>query len=298
MATARVENFGKLLEPGLRKIFYEVYKQIDTKIPMLFNVQTTDKPYETDVSIGTMGEFPKFTGSVEYDTPVQGYTKVYEFPEYAKGFAIERKLFDDDQYNIINRRPEGLAISAARSREQHAAKLFINAFSNSYAGGDGVALCSTTHPSKAADGPAARSNAGTSELSHDSLVATRRLMKQFTDDRGGKILLNPDTLLVPLELEEMAWMLNGSDKLINVADNDPNFNKSRFNVVVWDYLPDGAWFMMDSYYMKMFLNWFDRIPLEFAQDEEFDTLIANFRAYMRYEAGWSDWMWIYGHDYS
>jgi len=46
----------------------------------------------------------------------------------------------------------------------------------------------------------------------------------------------------------------------------------------------------------MFLNWFDRIALEFAQEEEFDTLVAKFRAYMRYECGWSDWMWILGSD--
>jgi hypothetical protein len=36
------------------------------------------------------------------------------------------------------------------------------------------------------------------------------------------------------------------------------------------------------------------VPLEFGADENFDTFTAKFRAYMRYNAGWSDWVWIHG----
>ncbi len=297
MPTARREYYGKLLEPGLREIFIEVFDQIPSMINEIYNVQTTGNPYEEDVSIGTMGEFPKFEGTVEYDRPYQGYSKVYEFPEFAKGFKVERKLYDDDRYNVINKRPAGLAIAASRRMEEDAASIFNNAFSGSYVGPDEKALCATDHPSKAPDGPSERSNKGTAALSHISLQNAKNAMRGFKDDRGGKISVVPDTLIVPVALEEVAWELIQSEKKVNTNENNPNIHQGKYKLIVWDYLTsDDNWFLVDSRYAKLFLNWFNRIPIEFAMEEEFDTLAAKFRAYMRYNAGWSDWVWIYGSD--
>ncbi len=302
MAIARREYFGSLLEPGLRKIFYENYNQIPSMLPELFSMTTTTNPYETDQSIGTMGEFPKFEGTINYDRPYEGYQVVYEFPEFADGFRIERKLWKDDRYNIINKRPAGLGISAARRREADGAARFNNAFTaGDWAGGDSKALCADDHTTKAPDGPAARSNTGTLALNHANLQTTKNLMRQTLDDRGGKISVVPDTLLVPIALEEMGWELIESEKKINTADNNPNIHYGKYKLIVWDYLngdteANSPWFLIDSNYAKMFLTWFDREPLEFGMEEDFDTFAAKFRAYMRYADGFSDWIWIYGQD--
>jgi hypothetical protein len=54
-----------------------------------------------------------------------------------KGIKIERKLVDDDQYSVINKRPQQLALVARRSREKHGASVFNNAFNTTiFAGGD------------------------------------------------------------------------------------------------------------------------------------------------------------------
>ena len=307
MATTRREHFGKLLEPGLRQIFYDVYDQIPSMLDELYNVQTTPNPYEEDVSIGTMGDFPDFNGTVEYDRPYQGYNKVYEFPEMAKGFSIERKMYDDDRYNVINKRPAGLALSAFRRREKDAAALFNNAFDANHLGPDGKRLCATDHPSKAfvdsggSEGIENRSNVNTSVLSPTTLQEAKNAMRGYKDDRGELISVVPDTLLVPVALEELAWELIASEKKVNSAENNPNIHYGRYRLIVWDFLNgndenDSPWFLIDSRYAQMFLNWFDRVPLEFAMEEEFDTLVAKFRAYMRYSSGWSDWVWIYGSD--
>ena len=124
MTVARREHFGELLEPGLSEIFYNVYEQIPSMIPEIFSVQSSDKPYEKDLSIGAMGMFRKFTGTVQYDRPYVQYEKIYEFPEYADGFQVERKLYDDEMYGIINRRPADLAEAAVRRREMDAAMVF------------------------------------------------------------------------------------------------------------------------------------------------------------------------------
>ncbi len=302
MSTARREHFGKLLEPGLSDIFYEVYDEVPRVYPELFKVMTTDQPYEEDLGIGAMGDFPLWDGVVEYDRMYQGYSKVYEFPEYAKGFQIERKLYDDEKYNIINTKPVGLATSAARRQEQHAASLFNNAFDVN--GFDGKPLVSDQHPSKAyidsggTEGVQYRSNKGTAKLSHSALQDAKQAMRDFQNDRGARIAVVPDTLLIPTGLEELAWQLIQSDKKIDTADNNPNIHQGRYKLIVWDELDLGGegWFMLDSRYMKMFLKWFDRVPIEFAMEEDFDTLVAKFRAYMRYECGWSDWVWCWGSD--
>lgn len=53
-----------------------------------------------------------------------------------------------------------------------------------------------------------------------------------------------------------------------------------------------------SVYMKMFLKWFDRIPVEFNKDKDFDTYVSKWSVYTRYSYGFSDWKWIYGHNVS
>ena len=309
MATARREHFGKLLEPGLTEIFYEVYDQQPLMYKDLFKIVQTDNPYEEDVSIGTLGKFPDFEGVVEYDRPYEGYSVVYEFPEMAKGFRIERKLWDDERYDTINKKPAALAIEASRRQEEDAASIFNNAFDASYTGPDGKALIASDHPSKAyvdtggSEGIEERSNVivvdsvTNPKLSHKNLQGAKNLMRDIRNDRGNKISVVPDTLLVPPALEEEAWMLMESDKQIHTRDNNPNIHEGRYTLMVWDELSnDDAWFLISSNYKDMFLKWYERIPLEFEMEEEFDTLVAKFRGYMRYGAGWSDWIWIMGSD--
>lgn len=305
MSTARKGYFGTLLEPGLSEIFYNAYDEVPTLYQDLYKMLTSEKGFEKDLGIGAFGDFPEFDGTVEYDRPYEGYSKVYEFPEYAKGFQITRKLYDDDDTNTINSKPEQLGTRAARKKEQHAAAVFNNAFTATYTGPDGVSLCDDEHPAQSyeesggSEGVQYRSNVGTLALSHSALQTTKNLMRDTRDDRNFRIGIVPDLLLVPPEKEELAWQLIQSPLVVNSSDENPNIHQGRYKLMVWDELTnEDAWFLIDSRYMKMFLKWFDRVPLEFAMTEDFDTLVAKYRAYMRYECGWSDWVWIYGNDAS
>lgn len=294
------EQWGQLLEPGLRSIFEQQRQALaaSSVIPVLFNVTGSSKAQEHDLGAGGLGDFPEYEGAIEYDDPEQGFKTTYTHVEYAKGFSVERKLVDDDQYNIINRRPRQLAIAAMRTREKHAASVFNNAFSGSYVGGDAVALCSASHPYSPGNA-AVQGNTGTTALSYTSIIATRKLMRAYVDDKGELITVNPDTVLCPPELEDTAWEAVNTINKPGTGDNDANFVRSKINnVVSWDYLTDANnWFLIDSMLAKLFLNWFNRVPLELAADPTGDfNLVAKWRAYMRYSYGWSDYRWIYGHN--
>jgi len=72
------ENWGELLEPGLRKIFYDTFNDYPSQIPTLFNVQTSSKAAEHDLDTGTLSDVPEFEGTIEYDEPnIELITELY-----------------------------------------------------------------------------------------------------------------------------------------------------------------------------------------------------------------------------
>lgn len=293
------ENWPDLLEPTFREIvgteFY-AFTKTKSNLPALFNMSTSDRYYEQFSSAGALGDWDEFTGTVPYDDSAQGYNTHIYFTEYAKGIKVERKLADDDLYNIMNSRPEELGRSAARTREKHGAQIFNEAFtSEDSTKGDGAELCASDH-TNAGDGTT-QSNEGTTALSATAVEATRRLMTAFRGDRNEIISVNPDMLLVPINLEEAAYEIINSKGKVDQTTNNVNFHQGKYKLLVWpNFMTDSNnWFMIDSELMKRYLRWFDRIPLEFMQDKDSDTLLAKYIGYMRYGRYWTNWLWIYGH---
>ncbi|HUW11153.1 MAG TPA: Mu-like prophage major head subunit gpT family protein, partial [Anaerolineae bacterium] len=182
-------------------------------------------------------------------------------------------------------------------REKDAASVFNNAFSASYTGGDGIRLCNASHPYSPLNA-SVQSNAGSTALSYTAVESTRRAMPEYKDDRAELIPVSPTLLLVPPELEETASSIINTMNKVDITDYHDNFVKRvGIQYLVWDYLTDANnWFLIDPRLAKMYLSWFDRVPLEFAMDPTSDfSLEARYRGYMRYSYGWSDWRWIYGH---
>ena len=295
------EQWPYLLEPGLKAIYQQQTAALvaESKIQMLFNVISSDKSAEEFLGVGGMGDWEEYKGAIEYDDMDQLYKTTLTHKEYSRGFSVERKLVDDDHYNIINQKPASLALTAVRTREKHAASIFNNAFSSSYTGGDSVSLCNDSHPLAPTHSADVVDNAGSSALGYDSVVETRRIMREYVDDRGELTPVMPDTLLVPPELEETAFSIWRTMNKPDTADYHNNFVQGFLGkVVVWDYLTDANnWFLMDSRLAKIHLLWVERVQQEFAMDPASDfNLIAKYRGYMRYSYGWSDWRWVYGHN--
>lgn len=292
------ENWPDLLTPVFRKIVgteYYSFTKNKSSLGDVFNMDSSDKNFEKFSQAGALGDWDEFTGTVGYDDSYQGYDKTFYFTEYAKGIKVERKLADDDLYRIINARPAELGYSAARTREKHGFSVLNNAFTDEPTDGDGAELCASDHPSAA--GAAAQSNEGTTAFSATAVEATRRLMVAFKGDQGETISGNPDMLILPIALEEQGYEIINSKGKVDVATNNVNFHMGRYKMlVVPNFLTNAKnWFMTDSDRMKKNLWWFDRIPLEFMQDKDSDTLLAKYIGYMRYGYGWTDWKFIYGH---
>lgn len=296
MGIVASENFGFLLDPGLRKVFMDEFAMPGSMVDMLYGVESSAKAQEFDLGIGGISDLEEFTGTIPYDDFRQQFRVTYTHREYTKGIKVERRLVDDDLYNVINQRPRALAQSARRTREKHAASVFNNAFNTSvFTGGDGSALCASAHSHIGTT--TTQSNTGSTALSATQVSTVRLLMRDFLDETDNLINIVGDTLLVPPELEETAFEIVQSNLKPDTADNNANFNRSRFKILVWDYLTDtDNWFMIDGRFAKMFLKWFNRVPTEFNKDRDFDTYISKWSVYQRYSFGFSDWKWIFGNE--
>ena len=300
-------NFADLLKPGLKSIFDIAMSSPPDMLNTLFSVESSTRFEEQYQGMGALGTVPVFDGSVPYHDFDAGYRTDIRNYEMAMGIQVERRLSDDDQYNQINRRAGNMAAAFNNTIETDAANVFINAFTDSGTnrmgastnGADGVALLSTAHPDSPANTNSTQSNEGTYALTIDNLDTTRQNMRSFKDDKGNLLGVNPNTLLVPPELERTATQLVNQRAIYEPgsAQYDVNMFSGRFNLIVWDRLTDSnAWFLMDSVLMKQHLIWQWRIRPEFSQSEDFDGITAKYRGYMRYGIGWTDWRFIYGNN--
>jgi phage major head subunit gpT-like protein len=288
------ENFQSLvdLDPLLTDIFFQHYTQTFGYGTTLFNVQSSGKSKETDQRVGSFRDPRPFRGQVEYQTVRDDYQVVYEPEEYADGFIVERKMFDDMQYAGIFDRAANMGTSFARFREKDMASVLNLAFSGA-TGYDGKTLCASDHPRSKTDSTAV-SNTATLALNVENLNTVMTLHRNIGDDLGEQITVMPTLLVVPEGLRKTGTEITGSVLTPENANNAVNvFNGMQ--TLVWPYLTDqDAWFIVDVAMARRYLKWYDRIPVEFAAEQSFDTMQRKYRGYMRYAFGWSDFRWVYG----
>lgn len=295
MASYRA-SWPDLLEPGFREIFDDAFTEEEQVFPKLFHVNSSSKQDEKDSAATGFGMM-QLTGegeAVDYEDPLQMYDVTYTHRKYTKGFKVSEELYEDDQYNIMNKKPKALGRSARRTAEYHAASVFNNAFSTSYLGGDAKPLCSTTHPR--IDGGTAQSNANTSgiTLTEPNLETGLIAMREQLDDKGMRIQVMADTILVPVNLEKQANIIVNSNLRSGIADNDLNPYRGKYSVIAWEYITtnDTVWFLIDKSQHQ--LNWFWRVKPEFKQDVAFDTGMGLYKCRARFSKGWSDWRGVWG----
>ena len=243
-AIMMTENFGDFLDSRVRKIYSDEYKErMKPGIrEMLFSVQTTTKNYEIMSGLGGGSDLQPFDGSISYDTLEQLYDVTTYFPEKAKGFKIERKLYDDDLSGMMNQRPKALARDVARTQEKICAELWNGAFVGT-GGGDSKPLCSSSHPYSPTVATT-MSNAGSTSFSAVAVEATRQFgHTSIFNNRGELFEVNYDMILCTVANEEKAYEIISSAGKVDTPNNNRNFHEGKYKLLTWDRLTDANnWF--------------------------------------------------------
>jgi hypothetical protein len=208
-------SWPQLLEPGLREIFTaRSFGRPSPALMRLFGMRDSNKLRETYLGGGAFPPAPRFEGSVQYADLGTGWKTNIVNHELALGFAVQRSWVDDEQYGMINEMAGDLGDSFAVARELDAADVFNQAFSSttyrlgdSNLGGDGVVLCSAAHPNSPKNPGTTQSNTAALALTVDNFDLVRQRMTNFTDDRGTKVGIVPDTVLISRALERTAFQI-------------------------------------------------------------------------------------------
>lgn len=262
----------------------------------LFNISDSSRAVERNQMAGGFGTFEKYEGAINYDSTEPLYRADYEHDEYAQGFAIPRRLIDDDEYGVMSAQAAELGLALDYTVISQMASVFNNAFSSSYTGPDSVALCSDSHPYSPTNS-STQDNKRTSALTHDAVIADRRDMLKFENSRGLKAPAMLDTLLVAPDLMEEAIVIVESQNKSGTANNDTNTTRNM-QVLTSPLLSDtNNWFSIDSRRARQYLRWYWRVRPEFGEDPSSDyNLAMKVRAYARWSYGWDDWRWLIGHE--
>lgn len=299
-------QWPSLLDVSFRTVYGDTAASVETQYDKIFNVLSSSRAYEKETASSGLSRLVEKTqgDAIKYEDKVPGYDVTYSHKTFALGAAVTHEMYEDDQFNVMNRLPRDLALAKIRTKEQAAADIFNYGFTAggggtaAFTSGDTLALFSSAHTSTG-DNVGTQSNTTTADLDEDSLETALVTMRQTLDNKGQLQMIQPDTLIVPPALEKEARILLDSSGRVGTANNDVNPYQGRLKLIVWDYLgsalggSDTAWFIVDS---KMhWLQWFNREDGDVDGPEyDFDTKTAKWSIQCRWSVGFSDWRGVYG----
>lgn len=292
-------NFAKALYPGVSSWYGTAYNEYETEYDKLVDTRTSRRAYEEDVGVTSFGlpqKKPEGQG-ILYDEERQAFQTRYSHVVWGLGFAITREMYEDSLYDVIGeRRAKKLAFSMRQGKEIVVANVYNRAFNNAYTGGDGVELISTAHPNFAG-GTWSNESATSANLSEAALEQACIDISKWTNDRGLKIKVIPQKLVIPYDLAFVAERILMTPHRVGTANNDLNALKAmgKFpgGVFTSHYLTSTtAWYLKTD--APEGLKLYQRRPMEFTIDNDWETEVAKFKATERYSVGWTDPRAIYG----
>lgn len=287
-------NFSELLWPGINKIWGVSYNEWEPLYSKIFKQKNSDKAFEKEQGVtGLPLAAVKGQGSpIAFVDPYQGFQKEYVNVTYALGASVTREMYEDDQYNYINKLPSMLARSMRITEETLHFNVLNNGFSTELAA-DGLSIFNASHPN-VGDG-ALQSNmpSTASDLTMAALEQACTDIMDWEDDQSLKIMVRPRTLVVPTALWHVAEKILGTDKAVGSADNDINVVRNKMSLVVSPYLTDSdAWFIVTD--AEDGLTTYLRRSAEINRDNDFDTQNLKFSTTKRWSQGLTDWHGVYG----
>jgi hypothetical protein len=278
MAPITTGTHPKLLWPGLAAIWGNMHKDDPSGYEKVFDAESSDKAYEETQELSGFGLAPvkPETGSVSFDTDINGYVTRFTNVTYGLGFIISQEAVEDNQYKgQAEKRTKALRRSMRHTKETVHANILNRATDSNYVGGDGVSLLSTAHPT--ANGTQSNKLGTAADLSETSLEDAFILLMNMTDTRGLRISAKPRKLIVPPNEIFNATRIVKSDLQNDTANNAINALKSMGilpdGVMSWAFLTDtDQWFVKSD---VPGLKTFDRRALAFEKDGDFET--GNFK---------------------
>ena len=289
-----------LLLPGLRGVEGK-YEMIPSQYDKIFTKHESKMALERTAEMRFLGlaQLKTEGGQTAFDNGAgERYVYNQEHTEIALGYAITRKAIDDNLYKTQFMPSNlGLIESFHQTKEIYGANILNTAQTyNGSVGGDGQALCSSSHPidgSTVANQPSTQVDLNEATLLN-SMIAIRT---NFKDQAGLKIFARGRKLVVPAQLEPIAIRLTKTELRPGTADNDVNAIMMTAGglpegYMVNDFLTSAyAWFLLTNIDG---LSYMERVKFESDMQVDFVTDNLLVKGYERYSFGYYNWRSIFG----
>ena len=297
MAISRANIFKKLL-PGLNALYGLEYKKYENEHMEIFDQENSDRSFEEEQKLSGLGAAPVKLegGAIAYDDAQEAWTSRYTHETIAMGFAITEEAIEDNLYDQLSARyTKALARSMAYTKQVKGAAVLNNGFNSSFAGGDGVALFSASHP-LVGGGVNSNTPAVATDLNETALENAVIDIAAWTDERGLLIAARPLKLIIPPASQFVATRILKTELRVGTSDNDINALRTNGAIpggwTVNHYLTDNdAWFLKTD--VPNGLKHFVRVAMKTGMDTDFDTGNYRYKARERYSFGWSDPLAMY-----
>ena len=299
MAISRAQLLKELL-PGLNALFGLEYKRYGEEHKELYETETSERSFEEETKLSGFSAAPvKNEGSaISYDNAQEAFTARYNHQTIALGFSLTEEAVEDNLYDTLSARyTKALARAMSYTKQVKAAAVLNNGFTGGVnAGGDGVALFSTSHP-LVSGGVNSNTQATPTDLNETALENAVIQIAAWTDERGLLIAAQPRKLIVPPNNQFVATRLLETELRVGTADNDINAIKNNGSIpegyTVNHYLTDpDAYFLTTD--VPNGMKHFVRTPLSTSMDGDFDTGNVRYKARERYSFGFSDPLGMFG----
>ena len=299
MAISRAQLLKELL-PGLNALFGLEYATYGEQHKEIYDTETSERSFEEETKLSGFSAAPvKNEGSaIAYDNAQEAFTARYNHETIALGFSLTEEAIEDNLYDSLSARyTKALARAMAYTKQTKAASVLNNGFTaGTFAGGDGVALFSTSHP-LVSGGVNSNTQSTPADLNETSLEAAVIQIAAWTDERGLLIAAKPKKLVVPPALQFVATRLLETQLRVGTADNDINAIVNNGSIpegyTVNNYLTDSnAYFLCTD--VPNGMKHFIRSPLANSMDGDFDTGNVRYKSRERYSFGFSDPLGMFG----
>ena len=298
MAISRAQLLKELL-PGLNALFGLEYARYGEEHKEIYETETSERSFEEETKLSGFSAAPvKNEGSaIRYDNGQEAWTARYNHETIALGFSLTEEAIEDNLYDSLSARyTKALARAMSYTKQVKAAAVINNGFSNSYPGGDGVALFSTAHP-LVSGGTNSNTPSTQADLNETSLENAVIQIAAWTDERDLLIAAKPRKLIVPSALQFVATRLLETSLRVGTNDNDINALKNNGSIpegyTINHFLTDNnGWYLTTD--VPNGMKHFVRTPLSNSMDGDFDTGNVRYKSRERYSFGWSDPLGMFG----
>jgi len=311
-------QFTELMTRDMYGWFMEAYNQLQPVYPQIFEVAQLEGAYSQEtagIGLGQLAE-RKEGDDIVASNPLEGYTVIGKARTWSNSFFLTAEFVADADPNKMANVMQGFAGTWARgtvnSKENFASDFFNkggftaghDVFNNNitgvvndpdndliYTGQPFFALTGNNHVAK--DGSTYFNSGGALALTSTNLQTGYNQVTNTNnfDERGEKIQLQPDVLLIPSALRFTSRVILESDNIVGSANNDINAVQNLLEPLEWQYLTDtDGWFIGTK---KKGIKFLERQSpqIDFYQDEVSKKFYATIDA--RWGAVVNDWRFWY-----